>query len=81
MSVRRSRVPALLAAALLAGAGPAGGACTGDCDDDKRVEIAELITMVVVALDNVHGCAIASTRRMSKDALSASGWRAGRCGP
>lgn len=42
------RVLTLLAT--LAIAVPAGGACTGDCDDDKTVAIAELVTMVNVAL-------------------------------
>ena len=45
---------ALLVAVALLGAVPAsggvGGGCTGDCDGDKAVGIAELITMVNVAL-------------------------------
>ncbi len=44
---------AMLAIVLLAGATPAIGGvarCTGDCDDDKGVGIAELITAVNVAL-------------------------------
>jgi len=43
----------MLALAMVAAATPASGGmarCTGDCDDDKSVGIAELITMVNVAL-------------------------------
>ncbi|MEO8605258.1 MAG: PEP/pyruvate-binding domain-containing protein, partial [bacterium] len=43
----------ILTLALLAGAAPAAGGearCSGDCDDDKVVGIAELITVVNVAL-------------------------------
>lgn len=42
------RILTLLATLVLAA--PAGGACTGDCDDDKAVGIEELVTMVNVAL-------------------------------
>jgi hypothetical protein len=46
---------AALAISILAGVAPAtGGAtarCTGDCNDDKAVRIAELILMVNIALD------------------------------
>lgn len=45
-----ARAGALLLLALVSLPRPLGAACTGDCDDDKAVTIAELIAMVSIAL-------------------------------
>ena len=50
----------LLAALLFLGAGPAA-ACTGDCDGDGQVSVAELVRGVGIALGSapLSGCAAA----------------------